>query len=145
MANILTIHGPNLNMLGRRESKWYGRSTLEQINNDLQKQCLPSHNLTIVQSKSEVEIIEHIQNTNISDTKFLILNPAGLGHTSVILRDALLCLTIPFIEVHISNVYKREDFRQTSKTWDLAMGIICGLGAYGYTLALQAAHNYLEN
>lgn len=141
----MTIHGPNLNMLGHREHEWYGNTTLEEINNTLNKQCDTKHSLTIIQSNSETEIIQHIHNICTSDTSFLILNPAGLGHTSVILRDALLCMTIPFIEVHLSNVHKREEFRQSSKTWDLAFGIICGLGPYGYNLALQAAHNYLEN
>ncbi|NQY41889.1 MAG: type II 3-dehydroquinate dehydratase [Legionellales bacterium] len=145
MANILIIHGPNLNMLGNRETKWYGNTTLEEINHSLQKNNRVTDNLTIVQSNSEADIIDHIQKSGNNNVEFLVINPAGLGHTSVSLRDALLCITIPFIEVHLSNVYQREAFRQTSKTWDIAMGIICGLGAYGYILALQAAQNYLEN
>ena len=145
MANILIIHGPNLNMLGKRETKWYGNTTLEEINHSLQQKNLATDNLTIVQSNSEADIIDHIQQSSDNNVDFLVINPAGLGHTSISLRDALLCVTIPFIEVHLSNVYKRETFRQTSKTWDIAMGIICGLGAYGYILALQAAQNYLEN
>ncbi len=145
MKNILIIHGPNLNMLGQRENKWYGNTTLAEINNSLKQQNLAHYSLKFIQSNFEAEIVEHIQKIVSNHTNFLILNPAGLGHTSIILRDALLCITIPFIEVHLSNVYQRENFRHTSKTWDLAMGIISGLGAYGYNLALQAAQNHLEN
>jgi len=144
MANILIIHGPNLNMLGQRESQWYGNTTLAAIDADLKKLSKEAkHDLTTFQSNSESEIIDKIHQA-VNNFNFLIINPTGLGHTSVILRDALLCLPYPFIEVHLSNPLAREEFRHISYTTDLALGVISGLGAYGYSLALKAAINYLE-
>ncbi len=140
MASILVLHGPNLNLLGTREPKNYGRTTLAEI--DLRLTTLASqagHHLLTMQSNAEYELIERIHDAGKEGIHFIIFNPAAFTHTSVALRDALLGVALPFIEVHLSNVHAREVFRHHSYFSDIATGVICGLGAQGYELALQAA------
>ncbi len=140
MASILLLHGPNLNLLGTREPGVYGSSTLEDINQALQQQAANAgHQLQYFQSNAEYQLIDRIHAARNDGTAFIIINPAAFTHTSVALRDALLAVSIPFIEVHLSNVYKREPFRHHSYFSDIAVGVICGLGASGYRLALEAA------
>ncbi len=139
MASILILHGPNLNMLGVREPAKYGSLTLAQIEQQLdalaaESTCTISH----FQSNAEAELVGRVQKAY-GNTDFIIINPAALTHTSIALRDALLAVDIPFIEVHLSNVHSREDFRQQSYFSDIARGVISGLGASGYELALRAA------
>ena len=144
MANILVLHGPNLNMLGQRESDIYGNVTLADVNLRLvdgAKQI--GHKIDILQSNAEAALIDRIHHASTDDTAFIIINPAALGHTSIALRDALLAVEIPFIEVHLSNIYRREHFRQKSYLSDIAEGVIVGLGAHGYELALLSCANYL--
>ena len=138
MKKILVLHGPNLNLLGLREPSVYGLTSLEQLNDRLQLQASKSSFvLTTHQSNSEAELINIIhQATN--DVDYLIINPAAFTHTSIAMRDALMAVQIPFIEVHISNIYAREPFRQHSYFSDIAEGVIIGLGTNGYLLALQA-------
>lgn len=144
MANILVLNGPNLNLLGRREPKHYGRASLEAIVESLTSQAqADGHQLEHLQSNAEAELISAIHEA--ADTAdFIIINPAAFTHTSVALRDALLGTEIPFIEVHLSNVHQREAFRQHSYFSDIAVGVISGLGAFGYELALQAAMRQLD-
>ena len=145
MANLLLLHGPNLNLLGNREPEHYGVSTLEQINADLEKQAnAAGHQLRCLQSNAEHELVEAVHQAQKDQVDFIIINPAAFTHTSVALRDALAAAEIPFIEIHLSNVHAREPFRQHSYFSDLAEGVISGLGAYGYTLALQAAIRRLQ-
>ncbi|UTF61505.1 type II 3-dehydroquinate dehydratase [Gilvimarinus sp. DA14] len=140
MASILVLHGPNLNLLGTREPGVYGATTLEDINRQLGELCrAQGHHLLALQSNAEYELIDRIHEARTEGVDFIIFNPAAFTHTSVALRDALLAVDIPFIEVHLSNVYKREAFRHKSYFSDIAEGVICGLGAEGYQLALQAA------
>lgn len=140
MASILVLHGPNLNLLGSREPGVYGSQTLEEINTGLQQLALDAgHHLQCMQSNAEYELIERIHEARPEGINFIIFNPAAFTHTSVALRDALLAVDIPFIEVHLSNVHQREGFRHHSYFSDIAQGVICGLGPQGYTLALQAA------
>ncbi|WP_049723650.1 type II 3-dehydroquinate dehydratase [Gilvimarinus polysaccharolyticus] len=144
MASILVLHGPNLNLLGTREPGVYGADTLSDINCRLSDLCQQQgHHLLSLQSNAEYELIDRIHEARSEGVDFIIFNPAAFTHTSVALRDALLAVGIPFIEVHISNVYKREEFRHRSYFSDIAEGVICGLGALGYELALSAAlaHN----
>jgi 3-dehydroquinate dehydratase-2 len=142
---ILVLHGPNLNLLGLREPQHYGCTTLETINADLQKQTTP-HQVSCVcfQSNSESELINRVHEAAQDNTRFILLNPAAFTHTSVALRDALSAVKIPFIEIHLSNVYAREPFRHHSYFSDLALGVITGLGAQGYSLALSYALTYLS-
>ena len=145
MASILVLHGPNLNRLGSREPGVYGAATLEQINQHLRERASQrGHHLLSLQSNAEHELIERIHAAGDEAIDFIIINPAAFTHTSVAIRDALLALSIPFIEVHLSNVYKREPFRHHSYFSDVAEGVICGLGAQGYELALQAAIEKIE-
>lgn len=145
MARILVLHGPNLNLLGTREPGVYGAVTLEQINARLVQQASElGHQLEALQSNAEHKLIARIHAAREDGTRFIIINPAAFTHTSVAIRDALLAVSIPFIEVHLSNVYKREPFRHHSYFSDVAEGVICGLGAEGYTLALQAAAHRIE-
>ncbi len=145
MANLLLLHGPNLNLLGSREPEHYGVSTLEQINADLEKQAnATGHQLRCLQSNAEHELVEAVHQAQKDQVDFIIINPAAFTHTSVALRDALAAAEIPFIEIHLSNVHAREPFRQHSYFSDLAEGVISGLGAYGYTLAFQAAIRRLQ-
>jgi len=140
LASILVLHGPNLNLLGTREPGIYGRFSLESINESLQAQAQArGHHLQWLQSNAEYELVERVQQARQESIDFIIINPAAFTHTSIALRDALLASDIPFIEVHISNVYGRESFRQTSYFSDVAEGVITGLGPIGYQLALEAA------
>lgn len=140
MATLLVLHGPNLNLLGQREPEIYGHDTLEDINRRLTELCIDrGHHLMALQSNAEYELVERIHDARHEGIDFILFNPAAFTHTSVALRDALLAVQIPFIEVHLSNVHSREPFRQHSYFSDIARGVICGLGPQGYELALQAA------
>lgn len=140
MPDLLVINGPNLNLLGTREPQHYGSETLEDINKKLELQASQQgFSLECVQSNSEVELIEKIHQASNSNVRFILINPAAFTHTSVALRDALSGVGIPFIEIHLSNVHAREAFRKHSYFSDIAVGVISGLGATGYELALQAA------
>ena len=145
MATILVLHGPNLNLLGTREPDKYGTVRLDDINQRLlDKAKEQGHHLQTMQSNAEYELIERIQAAAEEGVDFILINPAAFTHTSVALRDALLAVNIPFIEVHLSNVHKREPFRQHSYFSDIAVGVIAGLGARGYELALDAALEQLN-
>lgn len=140
MASFLVLHGPNLNLLGSREPETYGHTTLSDIDNKLLEIATSAgHHLMCVQSNAEYELIDRIHDAKREGVNFIIFNPAAFTHSSVALRDALLGVDIPFIELHISNVHAREEFRQHSYFSDIAQGMICGLGAKGYELALQWA------
>lgn len=140
MAHLLVLHGPNLNLLGTREPGVYGATTLAQINADLEARASAAgHRLQYLQSNAEHLLIDRIHAARDEGVDFILINPAAFTHTSVALRDALLAVSIPFIEVHLSNVHKRESFRHHSYFSDVAVGVICGLGASGYRLALEAA------
>lgn len=142
MKKILVLHGPNLNLLGSREPDVYGRITLDEINNRLTQQAQKNGaSITTLQSNAEFALVERIQEARLDGTDFIIINPAAFTHTSVALRDALAAVAIPFIEVHLSNVFAREEFRKESFFSDLAVGVISGLGANGYEFALQYALN----
>lgn len=144
MAKILVLHGPNLNLLGTREPEVYGSTTLADINQELsQTASNAGHDLDSFQSNAEFELIERIHRAQNEGIAFIIINPAAFTHTSVALRDALLGVAIPFIEVHLSNVHAREAFRHHSYFSDKAVGVICGLGAQGYQFALQSAFTQL--
>lgn len=146
MARILVLHGPNLNLLSIREPDKYGRLSLDDINRRLVTQAQAAgHRLTHLQSNSESALIERIHAARNDETAFLLFNPAAYTHTSVALRDALLAVALPFIEVHLSNVHRREPFRQHSYFSDIAAGVIAGLGALGYELALQAAIRHIDD
>ncbi len=145
MATIVVLNGPNLNLLGTREPGHYGQDTLESIRLALQRQAAGAgHDLLFVQSNSEPELIEAVHRAGSDGVAFIIANPAAFTHTSVALRDALLAVAIPFIEVHLSNVHAREPFRAHSYFSDIAEGVISGLGAQGYELALSAAIRRLK-
>jgi 3-dehydroquinate dehydratase-2 len=137
---ILVLHGPNLNLLGSREPSIYGGETLDDINGRLaSRAAAEGADLVCFQSNAEAALIERVQQAAGDGTRFIIINPAALTHTSVALRDALAAVKLPFVEVHLSNVFAREPFRHHSYFTDLAVGIICGLGARGYELALEYA------
>jgi 3-dehydroquinate dehydratase-2 len=139
-ASILVIQGPNLNLLGTREPDVYGKTTLEDIHQKLgQLAKTQSVDLSTFQSNHEGELIDCIQKAKQDGVDFIIINPGAFTHTSVALRDALAGVAIPFTEVHLSNIHQREEFRKHSYLSDIATGVICGLGAIGYELALQAA------
>ncbi|MCH2335671.1 MAG: type II 3-dehydroquinate dehydratase [Pseudomonadales bacterium] len=145
MSRIMVLHGPNLNLLGAREPEIYGSATLEDIDSDMQSLAVSKGvDLTTLQSNAESVLVEAIQNAANDGTGFIVINPAALTHTSVALRDALLAVDLPFIEVHLSNVYAREAFRQKSYLSDIATAVITGLGAAGYQYALSAAIDALE-
>lgn len=138
--NILVIHGPNLNLLGKREPEIYGKTTLDDINRKLSAISRAAEvRLDTFQSNNEGELINRVQQAMDDETDFIIINPAGLTHTSIALRDALAATGVPFIEIHLSNIYAREVFRHKSYFSDLAIGVISGLGAKGYELALLFA------
>jgi 3-dehydroquinate dehydratase-2 len=140
MAQILLLNGPNLNLLGTREPGVYGAVTLDQIAAKLTQQAAAAgHQLSAFQNNVEGELINRIHAAAGEQVKFIVFNPGGFTHTSVALRDALLGVKIPFIEVHLSNVHARESFRHHSYFSDIAVGTITGLGAQGYELALQGA------
>jgi 3-dehydroquinate dehydratase-2 len=146
MAKLLLLNGPNLNLLGSREPEIYGSDTLDGIAKKLAQQATSSnHQLSHFQSNSESELINKIHQAAQDNIEFILFNPAAFTHTSVALRDALLGTQIPFIEIHLSNVYQREEFRQHSFFSDIAVGTIVGLGAQGYELALTAAISRLKN
>lgn len=137
-AKILVLHGPNLNLLGQREPELYGSDTLDVINARLLvKARSRGVMLEALQSNAEHVLVERVQQTLTDGTAFIIINPAAFTHTSVALRDALAAVKRPFVEVHLSNVHAREAFRHHSYLSDLAIGVICGLGAAGYELALD--------
>jgi len=139
VKNLTVIHGPNLNLLGKREPKHYGSSSLEEINSQLSKEAkMANVSIEIFQSNSESDIVSKIQELK---SDFIIINPAAFTHSSVSIRDALSAMKIPFIEVHLSNVFAREAFRKESFFSDLAVGVISGLGADGYIAALNYAVN----
>jgi len=139
-ASILVIQGPNLNLLGTREPDVYGKTTLEDIHQKLGELAkAQSVDLSTYQSNHEGELIDRIQKAKQDGVDFIIINPGAFTHTSVALRDALAGVAIPFIEIHLSNIHQREEFRKHSYLSDIATGVICGLGAIGYELALQAA------
>lgn len=141
--HILVINGPNLNLLGTREREHYGSDTLAAIVAKLTEQArLAGARLDTFQSNSEAELVERIQQAGRDRIEFIIINPAAYTHTSVAMRDALAAVGIPFLEVHLSNVFARESFRHQSYFSDLAVGIISGLGAKGYELALAFALQY---
>ena len=142
---VLILNGPNLNLLGTREPGHYGVKTLEAITMGLTELAKSEGaELASIQSNAEHELIERVQSAPKDGIDFIIINPAALTHTSVGLRDALLAVGIPFIEVHLSNIYAREEFRRHSYFSDVAVGVISGLGPIGYELALRAAVRYLE-
>ena len=145
MAKMLLLNGPNLNLLGTREPEVYGKITLTAIENHintLAKQL--GHEIETFQSNAEHEMVNTIQKASTSNTEFIILNPGAFTHTSVALRDTLLAVKIPFIEIHLSNVFSREEFRKSSYFSDIAVGCIFGLGHYGYEVALMAASEILS-
>jgi 3-dehydroquinate dehydratase-2 len=145
MATILVLNGPNLNLLGSREPEIYGVDTLDTIREGLEPLAAESgHEVTFFQSNAEHELVEKVHAAREDGVAFLIVNPAAFTHTSLALRDALLAAAIPFIEVHLSNVHAREEFRQRSFFSDVAQGVISGLGAQGYELALQAALQHIN-
>jgi len=140
MANFLLLNGPNLNLLGTREPEVYGETTLEEVVKKLSNISSKSgHELISKQSNAEHELVDQIHRAKDEDVKCIIFNPGAFTHSSISLRDALAGTEIPFIEIHISNIYNREDFRQKSFLSEIAVGIISGLGVEGYELALKVA------
>lgn len=140
MARILLLNGPNLNLLGTREPETYGHATLEDIVGDLASIAQArGHELLHFQSNAEHALIDRLHAARADGTAFVLINPAAFTHTSIALRDALLGIALPFIELHLSNVHAREPFRQHSYLSDIAVGVICGFGADSYRLALEAA------
>ncbi|NVJ66515.1 MAG: type II 3-dehydroquinate dehydratase [Gammaproteobacteria bacterium] len=146
MADILLLNGPNLNLLGQREPSIYGDLTLNAIENLCQQQ-VSAHNLSIhcFQSNSESELVDAIQQSKDNKVRLIVINPAAYTHTSVAMRDALLAVGLPFIEVHLSNPHSREPFRHHSYFSDIAIGTIAGFGVDSYRFAMQAAIQHLNN
>ena len=145
MLKILVLNGPNLNLLGTREPEHYGATTLDEIIGTLHNQSqLANVQLSDFQSNAEHELVGKVQDAPSNGIDFIIINPAAFTHTSVGLRDALQAVGIPFIEIHLSNIFAREEFRKESFFSDIAVGVISGLGPVGYELALTAAIRYLE-
>ncbi|GAA0469842.1 type II 3-dehydroquinate dehydratase [Tatumella punctata] len=143
--HILVLQGPNLNLLGSREPETYGHMTLQDITRQLDQTAQQLNvKLSHLQSNAEYQLIDRIHEAK-GNVDFIIINPAAFTHTSVALRDALLAVSVPFIEVHLSNVHARETFRHHSYLSDIAVGVICGLGADGYSWALQTAVKRLSN
>jgi 3-dehydroquinate dehydratase-2 len=145
MSSLLLINGPNLNLLGSREPDVYGATRLA----DIEKRCVEvakelGHELDCFQSNAEHELIDRVQQAAVDNVEFIILNPGGYTHTSVALRDAFLAVQIPFIEMHLSNTFAREEFRHVSYFSDIASSCLFGFGAYGYELALQAADRHVS-
>jgi len=145
MASLLLINGPNLNLLGSREPGVYGDTNLQTVESNLGTLAGElGHELAAFQSNAEHEIVDQVQQAATDKVDFILLNPGAFTHTSIAIRDALLAVDIPFIEVHLSNVFAREDFRHSSYFSDIAAGCIFGLGAYGYEIALRAASRLLS-
>lgn len=145
MSSLLLINGPNLNLLGTREPEVYGNANLSDVEKRLSKLASEDgHELASFQSNAEHEIVDRIQQAS-GTVDFILLNPGAFTHTSVSIRDALLAVAIPFIEIHLSNIFSREEFRHHSYFSDVAAGCIFGLGAIGYELGLQAALQQLNN
>ena len=145
MSSLLLINGPNLNLLGSREPDVYGATRLA----DIESHCAGiaqelGHDLVCFQSNAEHELIDRVQQAAVDGVEFIILNPGGFTHTSVALRDAFLAVQIPFVEIHLSNTFAREEFRHNSYFSDIASGCMFGFGAYGYELALQAADRHVS-
>ena len=145
MSSFLLINGPNLNLLGSREPDVYGATNLA----DIEKRCVAvakelGHDLDCFQSNAEHELIDRVQQAAVDNIEFIILNPGGFTHTSVALRDAFLAVQIPFIEIHLSNTFAREEFRHNSYFSDIASSCLFGFGAFGYELALQAADRHVS-
>ena len=146
MASLLLINGPNLNLLGSREPGVYGETNLADVENRLTGLASEQgHDLDCFQSNAEHEIVDRVQKAAGDKVDFILLNPGAFTHTSIAIRDALLAVSIPFIEIHLSNVFAREDFRHNSYFSDIAAGCLFGLGAYGYELGLNAAIRQLED
>lgn len=142
---FLVLNGPNLNLLGEREPEVYGTTTLADIDHSLQEIANQrGHALQSFQSNAEHELVDQIHAAKKSAVDFILFNPGAFTHTSIALRDALLGTQLPFIEVHLSNVFSREDFRKHSYLSDIAVAVISGMGAYGYQLALLGAEEYLN-
>ena len=142
---FLVLHGPNLNLLGEREPEVYATATLDDINSNLQRLASEKgHQLETFQSNAEHELIDQIHAAKKSGADFILINPGAFTHTSIALRDAMLGTRLPFIEVHLSNVFAREEFRKHSYLSDVAVAVISGLGAYGYELALLGADNHFN-
>lgn len=145
MAKILVLHGPNLNLLGSREPEIYGHATLTQIDADLVDRAVADgHTLESFQSNAEHELIGRVHHARTDGTAFILINPGAFTHTSIALRDAFAAVAIPFIEVHLSNVHAREEFRRHSYLSDLAVGVVTGFGVTSYRLALAAAVDRLD-
>jgi 3-dehydroquinate dehydratase-2 len=145
MASLLLINGPNLNLLGTREPGIYGETNLAAVETGLTAMAITlGHDLDCFQSNAEHEIVDRVQQARTDAVNFILLNPGAFTHTSIAIRDALLAVSIPFIEIHLSNVFAREEFRHSSYFSDIAAGCLFGLGAYGYELALQAASQQLS-
>lgn len=145
MSTLLLVNGPNLNLLGSREPEVYGRGTLSEVEADMSRRAEElGHNLLCCQDNQEGVLVNRIQTAKADGVEFIIANFGAFTHTSIALRDALLAVAIPFIEVHLTNVYARESFRQHSYFSDIAVGVIVGLGPIGYGLALHAADQQLR-
>lgn len=146
IAEILILNGPNLNLLGRREPSIYGNVGLDETYNELENlDCAKDFRLKFIQSNAEHELINAIHNSGSDNTKYILINAGALSHTSIAIRDALMAVEIPFIEIHISNIYKRESFRHKSYLSDIADGVITGFGVDGYKYALMFAINKLKH
>lgn len=146
MSRILVLNGPNLNLLGTREPGIYGADTLEAINTRLESQARAAgFSLDAFQSNHEGAMVDRIHAVRADDTRFILINPGAFTHTSVAIRDALLGIALPFVEIHLSNVHARESFRHHSYLSDIAVGVICGLGPQGYELALAFALRRLQS
>lgn len=140
MAKFLVLHGPNLNLLGQREPEVYGTTTLEEIDDSIRARAESNgHQVATFQSNAEHELVDRVQAAGKDQTDFIIINPGAYTHTSIALRDAFLSVNVPFIEVHLSNVFARDEFRRRSYLSDIAVALISGAGAIGYELAILAA------
>ena len=146
MSNILLLNGPNLNLLGQRETKIYGEESLSDLETQVRNKAKEhGHQAVCFQTNSESELIEAVQKVPSQEISIVIINPGAYTHTSIALRDAFLAVSVPFIEVHISNIFSRESFRHKSYLSDIAIGVISGLGILGYQLAILAADNWLTD
>lgn len=144
MAKFLVLHGPNLNLLGQREPEVYGTTTLKEIDDSIRARAESNgHQVTTFQSNAEHELVDRVQAAGKDQTDFIIINPGAYTHTSIALRDAFLSVKVPFIEVHLSNVFARDEFRRRSYLSDIAVALISGAGAIGYELAILAAETKL--